>query len=553
MRKILQARNFSSPISGSGSQRLHRSVLIAGLAFAAIVLLAVAGTGGGGGHFDVVEKLEKDPTGPPPVKTNHLSAAFASPNGKQQQQQGADDIPHHSSSSSSAASLAHSSSRGGGASQKTGSEYRIGRPPTESDQEDPEASIRRHKTFIKRRSFAAAAATRSAEILPLLSDTEKVSYAVGVPASEKDRAGGSLPGVHKEVHFIDDAAARQPCGDYNLPINTRTTPSTKLCHHGSSDTIGSYVLRDGFWKDCLVLPHLALFAHAFSNVAYEDGMPAAVDVGANVGSCSMLLASRGMHVVAFEPVQRNFRKFHQSIRLSKFSNRITLVTAAASTKSGTAEITIERSNNGNSIIIDKSIEAGVKMDQLFRPASDVEEIALVKLDDVIDLGVAPDSAGRGYHVHLLKMDCQGSEYKALLGATRLLERGGVDVIFSEVDTRIMRATNSEPADMLRYLWKFNFSIFYAQKNRETSQREVVLLEQRNTDAFVEKCIEDPTDFTAVSTTILGNAGGVNVIERLLLVTYDELQQWLTANPPTKPQPAVDYSAVSELSAVLVAA
>jgi hypothetical protein len=104
----------------------------------------------------------------------------------------------------------------------------------------------------------------------------------------------------------------------------------------------------------------------------------------------------------------------------------------------------------------------------------------------------------------------------------------------------MRATNSEPSEMLQYLWKFAFSIFYARKSAQTGQREIVRLQPSDVDHFVEKCIEDPTDFVGVSSTLLQRAGGAETIERLLLVSYEELQQWLTADPPSKPQPGVTY-------------
>ena len=394
------------------------------------------------------------------------------------------------------------------------------------------------------------------EHLSLIANTHHVSFATDAAdeSKTKRKIGEDSPtnatgnSDAADLAGRDDLELKRPCGDFNSPIRTRTTPSFRLCHHGPADTIGSYLLRDGYWKDCLILPHLMLFAYAYSNVAFADGMPSVVDVGANVGSCSMLMASRGAHVVSFEPVKRNYQKFHQSIRLSRYQDRVTLITAAASTAAGTAEITIERSNNGNSIIIDKSIDAGVKMHEHFRHASDVEPISLVKADDFMTTrddaprdGEKKTSKGdeARYHVHLLKMDCQGSEFKALLGATGLLERGSVDLIYSEVDTRIMRATNSEPAAMLRYLWKFQFSIYYTQTNRNTKDREVVKLSPADVDAFVEKCVDDPTDFTAVSKTVLENAGE-KAVERLLLVTNGELEKWLVANPPSKPQPGVDY-------------
>lgn len=42
------------------------------------------------------------------------------------------------------------------------------------------------------------------------------------------------------------------------------------------------------------------------------------------------------------------------------------------------------------------------------------------------------------HVNLLKMDCQGCEYNALMGAEKLFTEHGVDIVFMEVGTRMLR-------------------------------------------------------------------------------------------------------------------
>ena len=134
--------------------------------------------------------------------------------------------------------------------------------------------------------------------------------------------------------------------------------------------------------------------------------------------------------------------------MSKYQGSVTLITAAASTAAGTAEITIERSNNGNSIIIDKSIEAGVKMHEHFRHASDVETISLVKVDDLLSFASSggEEKKKAPYHVHLLKMDCQGSEFKALLGATQLLERESVDLIYLDPPSTLSKSCQSSAED-----------------------------------------------------------------------------------------------------------
>jgi len=113
-----------------------------------------------------------------------------------------------------------------------------------------------------------------------------------------------------------------------------------------------------------------------------------IDIGANIGSFSILAAERGARVTTFEPQPENLKVLKQNIKKSGLG--INLIEKGVG-KEGRALI-----NNfgGSSTIVDE-------MKLLYTPADFVtlNEIEVVPLDSIIQ-----------EDCDFLKVDCEGSEY-----------------------------------------------------------------------------------------------------------------------------------------------
>ena len=73
--------------------------------------------------------------------------------------------------------------------------------------------------------------------------------------------------------------------------------------------VSDQFFKTGSWPDCLY--HLdKIERHIHPN---ESDKLVVVDVGANIGACSLLFASKGCKVYAFEPVVHNFILLNKSI------------------------------------------------------------------------------------------------------------------------------------------------------------------------------------------------------------------------------------------------
>ena len=154
-----------------------------------------------------------------------------------------------------------------------------------------------------------------------------------------------------------------------------------------------------------------------------------VDVGANIGYFTLLAASLGARVVAYEPTLAVFERLRENVALNSFDN-ITVVNAAVAEKRGT--LTLYASTDDP------------EANNLFGDDDHPVEVATICLDD--------DLAERGVEkVDLLKVDVEGAEPLVLAGAIRLLRSAAAPAIVMELNPVALRFANSEPADLLNSL------------------------------------------------------------------------------------------------------
>lgn len=169
-----------------------------------------------------------------------------------------------------------------------------------------------------------------------------------------------------------------------------------------TETLGAGIARTGVHE-------LAVSELIWRLTAGDD---LAIDVGANVGYFTGLLARRTRQVIALEPNPRLRRLIEGNVARWDVREKITLDYRAASNARGTATLHVPEDfarNFGTA-----SLEAS--------GAAASDEVETVRLDEVI--------AGR--KVGLLKIDVEGHELAALEGASQSLADGLIrDVVFEE--------------------------------------------------------------------------------------------------------------------------
>lgn len=118
-----------------------------------------------------------------------------------------------------------------------------------------------------------------------------------------------------------------------------------------------------------------------------------IDIGANIGDSSLLIANEKAEVYAFEPVPMTFELAKKNIELNQnLKNRIHLYNLAIGDEDGTIEIfieSLEKSNTANSFI-----QTGEKI-----------EVKCYTIETILKkFSITPD---------ILKMDCEGAEYQII--------------------------------------------------------------------------------------------------------------------------------------------
>lgn len=130
-----------------------------------------------------------------------------------------------------------------------------------------------------------------------------------------------------------------------------------------------------------------------------------LDVGANIGIHSLAVASHGIKVIAIEGNKENAVKLRLSKAINKF-NEMTIINRIVLDKPGLACIKTRPENMG-----------GIS----------------VKYDCEIYSNVTTIDMILGWHApYIMKMDIEGSEYQALLGAHDILKSGLVKYILIEL-------------------------------------------------------------------------------------------------------------------------
>jgi FkbM family methyltransferase len=122
-----------------------------------------------------------------------------------------------------------------------------------------------------------------------------------------------------------------------------------------------------------------------------------LDIGANIGDSPIYFALRGAQkVIALEPFAKNYDIAKHNIELNNLSDRIVLLQVGCASRGG--NITLDPNHESNTI------------SKLPSPSEHGTSITLMSLKDIID----QYNIGAG---SILKMDCEGCEYDAILTAS----------------------------------------------------------------------------------------------------------------------------------------
>jgi len=193
----------------------------------------------------------------------------------------------------------------------------------------------------------------------------------------------------------------------------------------------------------------------------------------------MMLAS-GYRVISFEPVPTTFAALADAADRTKSlmqqegrwttESSLTLLNKAASTEAGKTVIFSAPGNSGHSVSVHTGGEDATRRAHGEKSKLIKSEIALTTLDATVS-----------EYVDVMKIDVEGHELKALLGAKRLFDEYGVGVVFLEWNPRAVAALGGLPMTILQFFQERGYWIFPGQSQEDFKNP----VQQRDFEEFVK--------------------------------------------------------------------
>lgn len=159
----------------------------------------------------------------------------------------------------------------------------------------------------------------------------------------------------------------------------------------------------------------------FANHAYEWNVKQFVmkhyqdydvflDIGANMGTYSILLASLGKKVVAFEPLVSNYNACRINLILNNLEDKVKVFNLALGDQKQNAEFAFDTTNTG------ASHKVGISLEIYPEDQEEIFQAQIVPLDDLVnELNI--DKKTKVF----MKIDVEGMEEQVLLGAKEFIK------------------------------------------------------------------------------------------------------------------------------------
>ena len=205
--------------------------------------------------------------------------------------------------------------------------------------------------------------------------------------------------------FIKHGEYRYILSSIRYILTGKTTRKTR----SYKSSLGSFIVRKG------------TLDFQFANYAYESNVKKFVygelknynvflDIGANIGTYSIIPANEGLKVVAFEPVKSNYEALVTNLKLNNYQDTVITYPIALGKTNTKANFTLDMINTGASHLTEYADITEVIENPEF------EDIEIVRFDD-ISHELKIDLSDKVF----MKIDVEGMEPDVLIGAEKFIK------------------------------------------------------------------------------------------------------------------------------------
>lgn len=207
-------------------------------------------------------------------------------------------------------------------------------------------------------------------------------------------------------------------------------------------------------RDRYLVPRLLLDGYADAYLtsyfdAYVKTSQTVVDVGANIGYYSLLLAhrvGRKGKILAFEANPQLGSLIYRNFEANSYQDRLTVVNKVVADKTGFVVLNTVGGYPGSSTIGQITDAYAQKHFATLSPV----EVESVTLDAYFGADIP--------RIDVLKIDVEGSEAHVLRGARKVLERQEKILVFCEFNPPLLEFCGTRPLEFLQELRSYGFII-----------------------------------------------------------------------------------------------
>ena len=181
-------------------------------------------------------------------------------------------------------------------------------------------------------------------------------------------------------------------------MNTKLYNGLVCNVHNTGDYISRVIRKTGIWE-----PNVTYWIQKLS----DGGI--FIDVGANIGYCSLVASKIYSKVYAFEPVPENYLLLEKSLEDNKITNVELIKKCVGNPEEGSLQLTSFLENMGGT----RNTENTKKQNLSHMTVSSTRTYECIRLDELTD---------NLQTINLLKIDVEGHELQVLRGFSRGLLR-----------------------------------------------------------------------------------------------------------------------------------
>ena len=205
-----------------------------------------------------------------------------------------------------------------------------------------------------------------------------------------------------------------------------------------ADIVSSSIISSKNWEKGLLLEMKnAIEYYAKKNNITDNKSITVIDIGANIGSHTMILAKLNYSVIAFEPTEKNYYILRKNVCLNNLTN-VLIFNMGLYDREKICDYYVGNNNYGNGMVLCDNDEKSVLRNEFYK----VGIMNITKLRNYFPYLFTKKIA-------LIKIDIEGGEEKAFKGGIELISKYHVPFIVSEFTERYIEKHGSSSRDYVR--------------------------------------------------------------------------------------------------------